>query len=67
MRPRRLAVAIALHRDVIVVVQRHHARGLGRTGHHHPDVLAHLLEVVDELGIAGVEAEPSSGQVRPLR
>ena len=60
-------VALALDGDVRVVVEGDDAGRLRRAGHHHPDVLAHLLEVADEIGVAGVEADPDAGQVRALR
>ena len=37
------------------------AGGLGRTGHHHPGVLADLLQVLDEFGVTGVAAASHLG------
>ena len=52
---------------MVVVVEGDDGGGLGGSRHHHPDVLAHLLQVVDELGVAGVEPDANPGQVRSLR
>jgi hypothetical protein len=53
--------------DVLVVRERGDACCLRRTGHQHPDVLAHLLEVLDEVPVARIEADAETGEVRPLR
>src|SRR5690349_14728375 len=58
-------VSGALLGDMGVVIQGGDGGRLSGSGHHHPDVLAHLPEVVDELGVAGVEAHSQAGQVRP--
>ncbi len=60
-------VARALHLDVGIVVERRHAGRLGRAGHHHSDVFADLLQVADEFGVTGVEADAQSGEIRTLR
>ena len=49
-----------------VVVEGDDAGRLGRAGHHHPDVLADLLQVVHEVGVTGVEADPAAGEVGAL-
>ncbi len=50
-----------------VVVEGDDGGRLGGTRHHHPDVLADLLQVVDEFGVAGVETDANPGQVGTLR
>ena len=52
---------------MFIVVERGDTGSLRRPGHHHADVLAHLLEVADELGITGIEADPDAGKIRTLR
>ena len=59
-------VALALQLDVLVVAEGDDRRGLDRAGRHQPGVLAHLAQVVHELGVAGVEADPRAGEVVPL-
>ena len=51
---------------MVVVVEGDDAGGLSGTGHHHPDVLADLLQVAHQVAVAGVEADPHPGEVRPL-
>ena len=49
-----------------VVVQGDHRGHLDRAGRHEAGVLAHLAEVVDQIGITGVEADPRAGEVVAL-
>ena len=51
LRANATAIPVALHDDVLVVGEGHCTSRLGRAGHQHADVLAHLLEVPDEFGI----------------
>src|ERR1019366_164709 len=59
-------VALALARDVFVIVVRDGDGRLHRRGHHESGVLAYRLEEVDQLLVAGVKAGAYAGQVRSL-
>ena len=61
-----LPVAAPLRHHVVVVGQGGHGGGLHRAGHHEAGVLAHVAEELDQLGVAGVEADPDAGQVGAL-
>ena len=52
---------------MLVVVEGDDTCGLRRAGHEQADVLAHLLQVRDQLTITGIEADTKAGQVRTLR
>ena len=59
-------VATALHLDVVLGAECSDTGSLNRSRHHEPRVLAHLGEILHQVAVTGVEAEPQSGQVGAL-
>ncbi len=60
-------IPLGLFGDVGLVGERSDSGGLDRTGRHEPGVFADLAEVVDQVGVAGEEAGPGTGEIRALR
>ena len=51
---------------MLLVVEGGDGCCLNRTGHHQATVLANLAQVPHEVGVAGVETSPATGEVRAL-
>ena len=60
-------VALPLHLDVRVVAERGDRRSLRGRRDHETGVFPGLDEILDQRGIAGVEADPHAREVRTLR
>ena len=60
-------LALALNRDVIVIVKRGCGSGLNRRGNHHSEVLANTQHSLNDFWITGHEPEAIASEVRALR